>query len=312
MGRKATIHSLNHMLLTHDLNSSRNDIDLLVPPCPYLNFLWTVPPPSIAKLHLTHTRPWQDVALCCSSCWQQLHAGRHIWVYELEAWCLPFLPHSLSCIPGRVRVNNSPDTEAAASDTAAASFPSLSRPGLGADRPGNKPKNAHCGTRLPEVPEGFQKFQCRWQMKVPEGSARFRKVPGSSGADARSRLRSCGGSGGFQWFRDVSVQMRAEGSGISGRFRKVPASSGAVARSRFREVPVYVAGQSSGGSGRFREGSVNFGADAYCHVKDELHERASCHRSCDFLGTAPRLPAPESACIGHVGHVFGPCWLQLG
>ena len=25
-------------------------------------------------------------------------------------------------------------------------------------------------------------------MKVPEGSARFRKVPGSSGADARSRF----------------------------------------------------------------------------------------------------------------------------
>ena len=50
------------------------------------------------------------------------------------------LPHSLSCIPGRVRVNNPPNTGAAAWDTAAASFPSLSRPGLGTDRPGSKPK----------------------------------------------------------------------------------------------------------------------------------------------------------------------------
>ena len=101
-------------------------------------------------------------------------------------------------------------------------------------------------------------------MKVPEGSARFRKVPGSSGADARSRLRRVPeGSSGF---RDVSVQMRAEGSGISGRFRKVPASSGAVARSRFRRVPegsgkfrCTLRGKVPEGSGRFREGSANFG-----------------------------------------------------
>ena len=32
-------------------------------------------------------------------------------------------------------------------------------------------------------------------MKVPEGSARFRKVPGSSGADARSRFGGRGARG---------------------------------------------------------------------------------------------------------------------
>ena len=151
------------------------------------------------------------------------------------------------------------------------------------------------------------------------GSARFRKVPGSSGADARSRLRRLWrvpeGSSGFGTFRcrcELKVPGFPEGSA---RFRQVPVQlpgPGSGGSGRFREVPVYVAGRSSGGFWKVPRGSVNFGADAYCHVKDELHERASCHRRGDFLGTAPRLPAPESACIGHVGHVFGPCWLQLG
>ena len=96
--------------------------------------------------------------------------------------------------------------------------------------------------------------------------------------------QGCGGlwrvPKGSSGFRDVSVQMRAEGSGISGRFRKVPASSGAVARSRFRrfrEVPGSSGARCGAKFRRVLEGSERgpriSGADAYCHVKDELHER---------------------------------------
>ena len=235
------------------------------------------------------------------------------------------LPHSLSCIPGRVRVNNPPDTGAAAWDTAAASFPSLSRPGLGADRPGNKPKSARCGatffaleTRLPEgsgrfpevpvqmadegsgaVPLGSGKRSLQMPGQGCGGLWRFRRVPVGVGTfRCRCELKVPGFPEGSARFRQVPVQLPGPGSG---GFRKVPGSSGARCGAKFRRVLE--------GSER---GPRISGADAYCHVKDELHERASCHRRGDFLGTAPRLPAPESACIGHVGHVFGPCWLQLG
>ena len=126
--------------------------------------------------------------------------------------------------------------------------------------------------------------------------------------------QGCGGlwrvPKGSSGFRDVSVQMRAEGSG---KFRcscpvQVPEGSG-----RFREVPVHVAGQSSGGFWKVPRGVREFRVQMPTATSRMSYMSvASCHRRGDFLGTAPRLPAPESACIGHVGHVFGPCWLQLG
>ena len=89
---------------------------------------------------------------------------------------------------------------------------------------------------------------------------------------------------------------------------KVPEGSG-----RFREVPVHVAGQSSGGFWKVPRGVREFRVQMPTATSRMSYMSvASCHRRGDFLGTAPRLPAPESACIGHVGHVFGPCWLQLG
>ena len=134
------------------------------------------------------------------------------------------------------------------------------------------------GQGFRRVPEGFQKFQCRWQVKVPEGSARFRKVPESSGADARSRLRRL-------WrFRRVpagfgTFRCRCEPK-VPGFLRKVPQGSGKFRCSCRVQVP-----EVPEGSGKFRWGKVRevlegsergpriSGADAYCHVKDELHER---------------------------------------
>lgn len=74
-------------------------------------------------------------------------------------------------------------------------------------------------------------LRCALRDKVPEGSGRFPEVP---------------------------VQMADE----SARFRKVPGSSGARCGAKFRRVLE--------GSER---GPRISGADAYCHVKDELHER---------------------------------------
>ena len=61
------------MLLTHDLNSSRNDIDLLVPPCPYLIFFCGrchhLLQQSYTSRMTVHGRMWPCAAAAvCDSC----------------------------------------------------------------------------------------------------------------------------------------------------------------------------------------------------------------------------------------------------
>ena len=128
------------MLLTHDLNSSRNDIDLLVPPCPYLIFFCGrchhLLQQSYTSRMTVHGRMWPCAAAAvCDSCTLGATPGCTNWRHGA------FPSTALAELhPGEGPGQQPPQPGAAAWDTAAASFPSLSRPGLGADRPGNKPK----------------------------------------------------------------------------------------------------------------------------------------------------------------------------
>ena len=124
------------MLLTHDLNSSRNDIDLLVPPCPYLIFFCGrchhLLQQSYTSRMTVHGRMWPCAAAAvCDSCTLGATPGCTNWRHGA------FPSTALAELhPGEGPGQQHPPTrEAAAWDTAAASSP-CHLLGGGADRPG--------------------------------------------------------------------------------------------------------------------------------------------------------------------------------